>query len=279
MVLSPTCCCCYSLCLAMSRFARSSGLAAGHRMLLSNHSLPSLLTLGPRVSRSSSVSMLPSSSSRFSLHHLPIRSAVNAPEMSRPSASSPTSSRPSSLQSSRGKSAPAQRVTNPKKTTWITGVAVVPNAREVLLSLYEETLRKVATYNVDEPYNAHLLQLVKYRQAIVQRSTDVEAIEAAIGSGQIEELIEDAEDEFDLLVAMNESIKPWEEDREGDEAFTEYHPSMGQEKKHFDIEPTAEEQKAFDAFEQQSGGDGGAAGSTATPQPAPTAAATAAAKA
>ena len=192
--------------------------------------------------------------------------------MSRPSASSP----PSSLKSPRGRSAaPAQRVTNPKQTTWITGVPVVPNAREVLLSLYEETMRKVETYNVEEPYNAHLLQLVRYRQSIVQRESDVEAIEAAIGSGQIEELIEDAEDEFDLLVAMNEAIKPWEADVEGDEAFTEYHPSMGQEKSHFVVEPTAEEQKAFDSFEEQlsSSGDGAAAAATQQSTPSATAAA------
>lgn len=161
----------------------------------------------------------------------------------------------------------------------MTGVPVVPNAREVLLSLYEETLRKVASYDVKDAYNAHLIQLVQYRQSIVQRESDVEAIEAAIGSGQIEELIEDAEEEFDLLVAMNESIRPWEADAEGDEAFTEYHPSMGQEKRHFVIEPTADEQKAFDTFEQQQGGEGGAAGATAAGKQETAPTATAAAKA
>jgi len=183
--------------------------------------------------------------------------------MPRPSAAS--SSTPSSLKSPRP-TAPAQRVTNHKQTTWITGLPVVPNAREVLLSLYEETLQKVASYDVSDPYNAHLIQLVKYRQAIVQRESDVDAIEAAINSGQIEELIEDAEDEFDLLVAMNETIRPWEEDKEGDAAFTDYHPSFGQEKKHFIIEPTADEQKAFDALEQRAGGGGGGGAPAATQQ-------------
>ena len=177
---------------------------------------------------------------------------------------SPTASSPPSSRKSPRSSAPAQVVTNHKKTTWITGIDVVPNAREVLLSLYEETLRKVASYDSSVAYNAHLIQLVKHRQAIVQRETDVEAIEQAIACGQLEELIEQAEDEFDLLVAMNESIKPWEADAEGDAAFTEYHPSYGQEKAHFVIEPTADEQKAFDSFDQQlGGGAAAAAGATA----------------
>ena len=263
----------------MSRFVRASALAAARCSLRHNPSLTPSLLLASRVSSASFVSALPSSSSSSLLRLPPVRSAH---EMARPSASSP----PSSLQKpqrGRGKAALPQRVTNPKKTTWIAGVAVVPNAREVLLSLYEETLRKVDSYDVKDAYNAHLIQLTKYRQGIVQRESEVEAIEAAISSGQIEELIEDAEAEFDLLVAMNESIKPWEADEEGDAAFTEYHPSFGQEKKHFVIEHTAEEKKAFDELDGQTGGSGaGGAGepsAAASTQPQPAPAATAAAKA
>lgn len=145
---------------------------------------------------------------------------------------------------------------------------VVPNAREVLLSLYEETLRKVSEYNEAEEYNAYVIQLVKYRQSIVQRSTDVATIEADVACGQIEELIEQAEDEYDLMIAMNETIRPWEDDPEGDEEFAEYHPPYGQEKSQFILEPTADEQKAFDTFnsgggQQTDGGGGAAAGGAA----------------
>ena len=235
---------------AMSRLVRSTALTAAKMSLRANSPLTfSLSSSSPRLSSLPSLSALSPS-----IFLVPVRTAVNAPQMTRPSASSP----PSSLKKSRS-SAPAQRVTNPKKTTWITGLDVVPNAPEVLLSLYEETLRKVESYDVKDAYNAHLIQLVKYRQSIVQRESEVEAIEAAINCGQIEELIEQAEDEFDLLVAMNETIRPWEDDKEGDDAFTEYHPSYGQEKAHFIVEPTADEQKAFDAFDQQQGG-GAAAG-------------------
>ena len=255
----------------MSRFVRPSALSVARTFLRSNHSLASrLFSLAPRPPRASSASSL---TSRPSVHFLPARSAATTHDMPRQSASSP----PSSLRSPRGKSAPEQRVTNPKLTTWITGVPVVPNAREVLLSLYEETLRRVETYDVKDPYNAHVVQLVRYRQAIVQRETNVAAIEAAISSGQIEELIEDAEDEFDLLVAMNETIQPWADDPEGDEAFTEYHPSFGQEKKQFVVEPTPDEQKAFDALNQQlDAGDGGGAAAAAATQQHTASAATAA---
>ena len=261
-------------CPTMARFVRSSALTAVQQTLRPNSLPASLLSLAPRHCRASLLSSL--SSPPSPVHLFSVRSAATGHEMARPSASSPPSSLKPARQSA---AAPAQQVTNPKQTTWITGLPVVPNAREVLLSLYEETLRKVASYDVKDPYNAHLVQLVKYRQAIVQRESDVDAIEKAIGSGQIEELIEDAEDEFDLLVAMNETIRPWEADEEGDAAFKDYHPSFGQEKKHFVIEPTADEQKAFDALgeqqqQQQQPSSGSGAGAAAT-QPSAASAATA----
>lgn len=40
------------------------------------------------------------------------------------------------------------RVTNHKTTTNIAGLPVVPNAREVLISLYDATIQKAEQYNV-----------------------------------------------------------------------------------------------------------------------------------
>jgi hypothetical protein len=80
----------------------------------------------------------------------------------------------------------------------------------------------------------------------------VGAIEAAVACGQIEELIEQAEDEYDLCIAMNETIKPWEADPEGDAAFAEYHPSFGQTKADFDLN-TADEADTFKEVDEQLG--------------------------
>ena len=78
------------------------------------------------------------------------------------------------------------------------------------------------------------------------------AIEAAVSCGQIEELIEQAEDEYDLCVAMNETIKPWEADTEGDAAFAQYHPSFGQTQKDFDL-ALPDEADTFKEVDQELG--------------------------
>ena len=84
-------------------------------------------------------------------------------------------------------------------------------------------------------WNLHVVQLCRYRHGLVSRETAVDGIEAAVSCGQVEELVEQAEDEYDLLLSMNEVILPWEPDPEGDALFAEYHPSFGQTKKDFDL--------------------------------------------
>ena len=211
----------------------------------------------------------------------------------------------------------ASLITNRKDYTRITGIPVVPNAREVLLSLYEATIKKAKAYGVAAPctvhcpprsssptlgrpphavssaavctqsndYNAHVIKLCEYRHSLAEKETDVSAapihralteslaghqpamlmgasrvcvcasvwwdvcaqvaaLEAAISCGQVEELIEQAEDEYDLVVAMNEDIRPWEADEEGDAAFTEYAPSFGQTKDDF-VLTTSDEEELF----------------------------------
>jgi len=119
-------------------------------------------------------------------------------------------------------------VTNFKETTGITGINVIPNAREVLMNLLEETRKKAETYE-DVPYNQTVIRLCKYRYKLCSENVDVEELEDAICSGQIEELIEQAENEYDLLIRMNEQYQPWLPDPEGDALFaaTNY-PSFGE---------------------------------------------------
>ena len=111
----------------------SSHLSMSHASRLVRRVVPALWR--PSTCRTlRSVSSLPSSaivSSSSSSSSFLLRSAS-------------TSSAPSVRRSS----PPTSVVTNTKATTGIRGVPVVPNAREVLLSLYEETIKKARSYGV-----------------------------------------------------------------------------------------------------------------------------------
>eukprot|EP00808_Paulinella_micropora_P004042 g40752.t1 len=114
-----------------------------------------------------------------------------------------------------------------KTTTGIVGVDVVPNAREVLISLYETTIKACEMY---EPhgYNQAVIRLSKHRLKICQDAKDVHDLEKKMGLNIIaEELIEQAEDELGLVKQMNEVIKPWESDPEDKEFDDTYYPPFG----------------------------------------------------
>lgn len=102
-----------------------------------------------------------------------------------------------------------------KYTTNIAGLDVVPNGREVLMGLLKETIASIEAYNKQhgfEPaYNLRVRKLSEHRLQICEEEEDEVQIEKRIWYGQIEELIEHAEDEMDLLVVMNEEVKPWVE--------------------------------------------------------------------
>jgi len=108
---------------------------------------------------------------------------------------------------------------------------VIPNAREVLLSLLEETRIKAESYE-RVPYNDHIIRLCDYRYKIVKENESVEAIEAALSAGQIEELVSQAEDEYDLLIQMNEVLRPWTPAPETDAIFATFRQSFGQTEKY-----------------------------------------------
>mmetsp|Transcript_29476 Transcript_29476/g.82323 ORF Transcript_29476/g.82323 Transcript_29476/m.82323 type:complete len:147 (+) Transcript_29476:73-513(+) len=98
-----------------------------------------------------------------------------------------------------------------KKTTGITGLAVVPNGTEVLRFLYEKIHKE---YSVDFPedyaYSSMIKKLMKKRLAVLAEENDWRKVEERIGDGQVEELIEAAEGELTLAAKMRAS-KPWED--------------------------------------------------------------------
>ncbi|RVW41920.1 putative NADH dehydrogenase [ubiquinone] 1 alpha subcomplex subunit 5, mitochondrial [Vitis vinifera] len=90
-----------------------------------------------------------------------------------------------------------------KETTGIVGLDVVPNAREVLISLYTKTLNEIQTVPEDEGYRKAVESFTSHRLKVCQEEEDWEQIEKRLGCGQVEELIEEAQDELKLLSMLN----------------------------------------------------------------------------
>lgn len=86
-----------------------------------------------------------------------------------------------------------------KSTTGIVGLEVVPNAREVLIDLYSKTLKEVEGVPADENYRKAVETFTKHRLQVCQQEEDWEEIEKKLGCGQVEELIEEAQDELRLI--------------------------------------------------------------------------------
>ena len=75
-------------------------------------------------------------------------------------------------------------------TTSLVGYAVVPNARDVLCSLYAKTISVIQSFPKDSAYRRQTEQVVQQRLQIVQADSSPEGIERKIGCGQMEELID-----------------------------------------------------------------------------------------
>lgn len=61
-------------------------------------------------------------------------------------------------------------------------------------------------------FNQRVRRQASHRLKICEEEESHHAIEQRIWYGQIEELIQQAEEELDLVVLMNEDVKPWVED-------------------------------------------------------------------
>ncbi|KAK8956838.1 hypothetical protein KSP39_PZI001258 [Platanthera zijinensis] len=95
-----------------------------------------------------------------------------------------------------------------KETTGIVGLEVVPNAREVLISLYKRTLTEIKAVPEEEGYRKAVESFTNHRLRVCEEEQDWEVIEKRIACGQVEELIEEAQDELKLIAKMIE-WDPW----------------------------------------------------------------------
>jgi NADH dehydrogenase (ubiquinone) 1 alpha subcomplex subunit 5 len=89
-----------------------------------------------------------------------------------------------------------------KTSTGIVGLEVVPNGREVLMALSEKLIGMVGTLPESAHYRRNVEAVYRGRLDACRANTEVEAIEAAVGQGQIEELIRMARDEEKLIPKM-----------------------------------------------------------------------------
>lgn len=96
-----------------------------------------------------------------------------------------------------------------KSETGIAGLDVQPAAREILIRLYELVVAKVQEMEPEAPYRIHMERIMNYRLDILRTTESVLEIESKIEDGQIEEMIEEAEDELEMLPTFIES-KMWQ---------------------------------------------------------------------
>ncbi|KAL3683186.1 hypothetical protein R1sor_001208 [Riccia sorocarpa] len=96
-----------------------------------------------------------------------------------------------------------------KEMTGIVGLPVVPNARDVLIGLYQKTLEAVKPIPESAQYRKTVEEITRHRLAICNEEDDWREIEKRVGNGQVEQLIQQAKDELTLIPKMTE-WKPWE---------------------------------------------------------------------
>jgi NADH dehydrogenase (ubiquinone) 1 alpha subcomplex subunit 5 len=96
-----------------------------------------------------------------------------------------------------------------KESTRITGLAVSKNPHHTLNILYDKLLRTLAKIPDGTAYKQHTKNLVEERLKLVNTYKDPQELENKINSGQIEQVIKEAEYELSLARKMVE-WKPWE---------------------------------------------------------------------
>ncbi|KAH7491547.1 hypothetical protein PRIC1_003042 [Phytophthora ramorum] len=97
-----------------------------------------------------------------------------------------------------------------KTSTGLVGLKVNPNARQDLIKIYRRTLEEVKILPPEaKNYRKVVEQITNFRLNVVESNEDEDVIERKINCGQLEELIEQAEDELSIFPVYIEH-KLWE---------------------------------------------------------------------
>lgn len=101
--------------------------------------------------------------------------------------------------------------TSTKLSTGLTGLKVDPSARKNLFKLYGDLEIKLKQLPIDYGYRNGMLALLEERNKLIKDdSLSDYDLELKIGEGQLEELIEQAEEEHVLIEKLSNNWKPWE---------------------------------------------------------------------
>jgi len=128
-------------------------------------------------------------------------------------------------------------------------VPVIANGVEVLNALYREIIELANSYKPN-PYNKSIHELFSRRLERIEGLAEVAEVENALRLGQMEELIEQAEDEIELCKELNETPEYqvlWEPSKEILEEWAGYSPPMGAGETLTVVTP-----KMFEALEDES---------------------------
>ena len=96
-----------------------------------------------------------------------------------------------------------------KETTRLTGLAVSQNPHHSLTVLYDKILKTLDKIPDAAAYKQHTKPMIEERLKLVSTLKDVDELEKQINSGQLEEVIKEAEYELTLSRKMV-NWKPWE---------------------------------------------------------------------
>ncbi|GHP06362.1 hypothetical protein PPROV_000510800 [Pycnococcus provasolii] len=96
-----------------------------------------------------------------------------------------------------------------KETTGIVGLKPEADWRAKLTAVYEKTLAEASMLPDSAAYKKLLVALTNERLAAVGKAEDYSALEDAVACGQVEQLLQQAEDELGVLELMKRE-KPWE---------------------------------------------------------------------
>ncbi|EGD75008.1 hypothetical protein PTSG_07232 [Salpingoeca rosetta] len=96
-----------------------------------------------------------------------------------------------------------------RKTTGLVGLKRIVNAREVLESVYNDTSAVLSKFPEASAYRQKMLAITNDRLNLLKQSAEIHEFENALGQGQIEEVIDAAEDELSLAKTLAEQ-KVWE---------------------------------------------------------------------
>jgi NADH dehydrogenase (ubiquinone) 1 alpha subcomplex subunit 5 len=96
-----------------------------------------------------------------------------------------------------------------KETTRLTGLAVSQNPHHSLTVLYDKILKTLDKIPDAAVYKQHTKPMIEERLKLVNAVKDANELEKQINSGQLEEVIKEAEYELSLSRKMV-NWKPWE---------------------------------------------------------------------